>query len=302
LPAIPAQEASDYLSNLTEEGEFSDISPFGPRKISTEPLVTTEIERLGAITAAVATQKISLDSPDAKIRLFSGIELTGEKLRMLKLQVEARESGKIRSATEPSLSRAEQRELRDQLGKVAVQLADQVQAGLASPDAAIARAAKQARDSIVASANFSDLLWKGYGVNSRVVRQQDQNSAEVRSSVIYEAGEIWLSEKVAIDVGRPAFIEMTETPLNRGFSAGRLAASTGASAGPVSNVGSEADTYVLNTAPDFSSGGTSGEVYVGHGAGYKIDGLYRFDISEFSQYTSSATVELTPNFWYGAPA
>src|SRR5690606_4250325 len=56
-----------------------------------------------------------------------------------------------------------------------------------------------------------------------------------------------------------------------------------------------ADTYIVTSNPDFEDAGEDDYIYVGNGVGMELQGLIKFDVSQFSQYPTKATVSLTPS-------
>ena len=331
----PAEEALSLLLKLTESGEFSDLENIEASPSGGDANLAIEATRLDEITKAISKNEITLDASEQKQLLYSSLNLVADKLEASEARAEIKamefaqktrhleslEGVELEDAIHElviqgvfnnrnnsnSLTSDERKEIREQFGKIAIQIADQIQFDLKSTDQELVASAQQARDTLVANASFTDLLWKGYGVNSAVAKHNAKDSVDVQYSAFYEAGQLQLSDSIAIHVGSPAYIEMTESPLNGGFSAGGLAASMGVSAGPASNVVAEADTYVGDnfngddgTSSTVSSGLYQIEIADGGPGGqslfidYNFEALMRFDVSGFSQYPTSATVELTP--------
>ncbi len=266
LPDATAQETADILVTLAESGEFVDLQPTEESQAIDAPTVDMKMDRLAKLAEALSVD--TLGSQDGKLRLYAGIERIGENLQTIETQTSLAETADKQDAesvvdpqdseiifgqpattrsaekTEPILSPEKGQQLRKQLGKMAIVLAEDIRTDLESSDTVLATAARRLRDTLVANANFSDLLWKGYGVNSRILEIKDAGTNATRYSVIYESGQLDLTGQVTVDIGRPAVVEITETRLNRFSSQGAMLACLGVSAGTPSTVFAHADTYI----------------------------------------------------------
>jgi hypothetical protein len=199
----------------------------------------------------------------------------------------------------PVLNATERRALQENLGKTAIAIAETLQADLQSTDPALVEAAEALRNRLVAQAKYSDLVWQGYRVNSKVTAATLPSGAVLYTG-IYESDVFAIADGISVKLDRPAVVDVTKVSTSYMY---QTAANLGVAAGSPSSVGSSADGGIVRMVGGSSYSGpwTQGSTPVADfpysGSRYQYDGVFRFDVSGFSQYVSQATVTLHPVDW-----
>lgn len=188
-------------------------------------------------------------------------------------------------------------------GAAAVLLADSYRNDARATDVTRTTKAEALRTEITGLASYGDLLWMGYGVNSRV-QTVDVNRAGVKQySAIYESGRLTLNSEVSVELGQPGVVDVAVTPLGVAMWTPTTAA-LGIDAGPTtSSAGTEDHSITLSNGVSGSydydpnvMGVANLPSWTTGGAPYDIlmDGVVQFDLTPFTQYVTSAVVTLQP--------
>ena len=241
--------------------------------------LTEEFDRVLRIGKEITRQERVLSTASEKIQLYADVLSASDHIER----------------ADSSISQERRVAERTELGHSAVLLVDQIKADLQSEDLDVRAAAQSARDRLVESAGFEMLAMQGFGVNTEVKRSQSGATDVIQYSAIYEAGQIAMGDYVLVDLGESGLIEVIETPLSRWGGFG-WAAATGTASGVVNSsiYGDQVDHSVVSVGPLPDPLGDAPSLEVSDISGVQTDGLFRFDISQYTQYVTNATVTIHP--------
>lgn len=257
--ALTAAEADDELSKFQLDGTFDDEVGGGR---GPEAEQDDASRRVAELANAWASDTLSITASADKLKLYDGV------------------AGAAGRATTPSSLPGT---AADDFGRTTLLLAEQIKADLANEDPLIAAAAGRARDELIAVAPLGDAIWNGLGVNSRVKQFTREDSPAIHYSALYESGELRISDQLTIDLGQAAAVDVAVENLLDPYVP---PAKAGVVAGTPETVVASAD----NTA-GYQPYTT--QAYAGVTGDQKTQAaLFRFDVSNFSQYVDTATAKL----------
>ena len=244
-----------------------------------------DLKKAVDVSKQLADGKLPLSSKAEKLQLYSDLLLANNFIN------------RADDGSEPGQRLAERKEWQHASAIVAAQ----IQQDLNSNDTQIVNAAQEIRNRIVAGGSFSSLSFQGFGVNYNFSDDFDQVTKTKRYSAVYESGQMSIGDFIVVDFNEAAVVTVTETPAVGGADLGQVASAQGAGPASTTEVYSTYDhsiTYNPDTQVGSATLSTADYLEVsdlGTNPNHvQTDGLFQFDLSQFTQYTTSAIVTLHP--------